>query len=87
MEGRAGHVQAVETAKLQVQELENGILAVLDKYPETLNLVIEATGEDPIDGPGRQALELTTILTLKLEETASICASIRDRLTSYGMTF
>lgn len=87
MEGRAGHVAAIRAAIAQVDEVQNAIRLAQDRYPETLDLTIHATGEDPSTDAGVAAMEAVVLLALKIGDLNDLCEVAKSRLASYGMTF
>jgi hypothetical protein len=84
---RDGHVQAVGFAGLQIEELENMLLAVKEKQQECLGLVATAVGEQPVVESARNALEFTAALDDRLGELVGMCESIKAELNRYGGGF
>jgi hypothetical protein len=87
MEGRSGHVAAVRAAIAQVDELQNAIRLAQDRYPETLDLTIHATGEDPVTDAGTAAMEAVVVLALRIGDLYDLCEVAKSRLATYGITF
>jgi hypothetical protein len=87
MEGRAGHVAAVQAATAQIEALQSAVRLAQDRYPETLDLAIHAIGEDPATDRGRVAMETVILLALKISELEELCEIARKRMIEYGFTF
>lgn len=87
MEGRQGHVAAVRAAIDQVNELQNAIRLAQDRYQETLDLTIHATGENPATDSGVAAMEAVVLLALKISDLYDLCEVAKNRLAAYGVSF
>jgi len=86
-EGREGHVEAVGFAGLQIEELENMLLAAREKQEECLGLVITAVGEQPSTDSGTNAMESVAGMSDRLTELIGMCENAKAEMNRYGSGF
>lgn len=84
---RDGHHDAVGFAVLQVQELENIVLAAKEVQQEVMGVIMSAVGEATDLESANNAREWTGVIESKLDEIVGLCESIKAELLRYGGGF
>ena len=84
---RDGHHDAVGFAGLQVQELENILLAAREVQQEVQGIIISAVGEGTDLETANNAREWIGLVDSKLEELIGLCENIKAELNRYGGGF
>lgn len=83
MSGHQEHIEAIGFAGMTVQELQDMVNATLVKQGETVQVVLNAVGEDPRNQNARQAWEWLAGLGQGLEEMLGVCENIKAELNAY----
>jgi hypothetical protein len=84
---REPHIEAVGFAGIQVQELQNILLASKQVQQEVLGLIIAAVGEQPVTESGQNALAFTAAIGDQIDEMTGMCETVKAELNRYGGGF
>lgn len=84
---RDGHHDAVGFAALQVQELENILLAAKEVQQEVMGILMSAVGNNTHIESASNAREWTGVIADKLDELVGLCENIKAELNRYGGGF